>query len=87
MTELHTYQQDYANLYITLTSIIVIASIDKPDQYRMQMEFWTHQREAERWKLKDVKKIYWRNEVVDVRDFLSFSEFLEWVFGVSFWSI
>ena len=52
MTELHTHEQDYANLYITLTSIIVIASIDKPDQYRVQMEFWTHQREAERWKLK-----------------------------------
>ena len=39
MTELHTHEQDYANLYVTLRSIIVIASIDKPDQYRVQMEF------------------------------------------------
>ena len=69
MTELHTHEQDYANLHTTLRCIIVIASIDMPDQYRMQMEFWTHQRIAERWKLKDVKKKWWRNEVGDVRDF------------------
>ena len=56
MTELQTHEQDYANLYITLRSIIVIASIEKPDQYRMQIQFWTHLRKADRWKLKDVKK-------------------------------
>ena len=50
MTELHTHEQDYANLHTTLRSIIVIASIDKPDQYRMEMEFWTHQRD-ESWRM------------------------------------
>ena len=47
MTKPHKHEQNYANLYITFRSNIVLASIDKPDQYRMQMEFWTHQRSRE----------------------------------------
>ena len=39
MTKPHKHEQNYAYLYITCRSNIVLASIDKPDQYRMQMEF------------------------------------------------